>query len=220
MGTLSPWRLKGLPPLKQTWNDLSLDRRFHGLARRVELHRLNLTLNWKCLHLEHGLLMWSKNGNQSHLHFRECARRPSTWSQKTRLPTCQRKRWSLGRSLPTTSPQWRGILHRTKIVAWLTVTLRFVLSVLVRWVWTWRSSRLCTLTLSRAGFFGAPVGRGGGGHKVPPPPLVKTPFPFSKSTQAKFFWKLVQNWVLWSKLGFNGNHGYGFKVVHSFQIFD
>ena len=76
--------------------------------------------------------MWSKNGNQSDLHFRDCARKPSTWSQKARLPTCQRKRWSLGRSLPTTSPQWRGILQRTKIVAWLTVTLRFVLSVPLR----------------------------------------------------------------------------------------
>ena len=40
-----------------------------------------------------------------------------------------------------------------------------------------------TLTLSRAGFFGAPAGRGGG-HKVPP--LVKTWFPFSESTQVKF----------------------------------
>ena len=39
------------------------------------------------------------------------------------------------------------------------------------------------LTLSRAGFFGAPAGRGGGGggHKV------KTLFPFSESTQVKFF---------------------------------
>ena len=49
LGTLSPWRLKGLPPLMQTWNDQSRDRRFHGLARRVELHRFNLPLSWKCL---------------------------------------------------------------------------------------------------------------------------------------------------------------------------
>ena len=60
-------------------------------------------------------------------------------------------------------------------------------------------------------------GGGGGGTKCP---LVKTLFPFSETTQLIFFWKLVQNWVLWSKLGFHGNHGYGFKVVHIFQIFD
>ena len=42
-----------------------------------------------------------------------------------------------------------------------------------------------TLTLSRAGFFGAPVGRGGGGGTKCP--LVKTLFPFSESTQVKFF---------------------------------
>ena len=41
LGTLSLWRLKGLPPLKQTWNDQSRDHRFHGLARKVELHRFN-----------------------------------------------------------------------------------------------------------------------------------------------------------------------------------
>ena len=40
------------------------------------------------------------------------------------------------------------------------------------------------LTLSRAGFFGAPVGRGGGAQSAP---LVKTLFPFSESTQVKFF---------------------------------
>ena len=57
---------------------------------------------------------------------------------------------------------------------------------------------------------------GGGGTKCPP--LVKTLFPFSESTQVIFFWKLVQNWVLWSKSGFHGNHGYGFKVVHIFQF--
>ena len=147
LGTLSPWWLNELPPLKQTWNDQSQDHRFHGLARRVELHRLNLTLSWKCLQVEHGLLMSSKNDNQSELHFRERARRAPAWSQKTRLPTCQRKRRNLGRSLPITSPQWGGILLRAKIVLWLTVTLRFVLSVLVRWVWTWRSWRLCTLRL-------------------------------------------------------------------------
>ena len=56
-------------------------------------------------------------------------------------------------------------------------------------------------------------GRGGGGG-------AKTLFPFSQYAQVKFFRKLVQYWVLWSKLGFYGNHGYGFKVVHSFQIFD
>ena len=67
------------------------------------------------------------------------------------------------------------------------------------------------LTLSRAGFFGAPVGQGGGGggHKVPT--LVKTLFPFSESTQVKIFKTLVRNWVLWRKLGFHGNYGYGFK---------
>ena len=42
------------------------------------------------------------------------------------------------------------------------------------------------LTLSRAGFFGAPVGRGGGGG-AQSAPLVKTLFPFSESTQVKFF---------------------------------
>ena len=68
------------------------------------------------------------------------------------------------------------------------------------------------LELRRAG--------GGGGGAQSAPPLEKTLFPFSESTQVKFFWKLVQNWVLWSKLGFHGNHGYGFKVVHIFQIFD
>ena len=85
------------------------------------------------------------------------------------------------------------------------------------WRGFWQVPATCQLTLSRAGFFGAPVGRGGGGTKCP---LVKTLFPVSESTQVKFFWKLVQNWVLWGKLGFHGNHGYGFKVVHSFQIFD
>ena len=91
-------------------------------------------------------------GNQSELHFREHARRPQTWSQKTRLPTCQQKRWNLGRSLRAASPQWQGILQRAKIVPWLTVTLRFVLSVLVRWVWTWRSWRLCTIRLKHQTF--------------------------------------------------------------------
>ena len=61
-------------------------------------------------------------------------------------------------------------------------------------------------------------GQGGGGGGAQSAPLVKTLFPFSESTQVKFFWKLVQNWVLWSKLGFHGNHGYGFKVVHSFRF--
>ena len=37
--------VEGLPPIKQTWNDHSRDCRFDGLARRVELHRLNLTLS-------------------------------------------------------------------------------------------------------------------------------------------------------------------------------
>ena len=43
------------------------------------------------------------------------------------------------------------------------------------------------LTLSRAGFFGAPVGRGGGGGGAQSTPLVKTLFPFSESTQVNFF---------------------------------
>ena len=43
------------------------------------------------------------------------------------------------------------------------------------------------LTLSRAGFFGAPAGKGrGGGAQSAPPPPVKTLFPFSESTQVKF----------------------------------
>ena len=68
------------------------------------------------------------------------------------------------------------------------------------------------LTLSRAGFFASSGGQGGGGGAQSAPlPLVKTLFPFSESTQVKFFWKLVQNWVLWSKFGFHGNHGYGFN---------
>ena len=163
----SPWRLKGLPP-KQTWDDWSWDRHFHGLARRSELHSFNSRVNWKVsqsrllnasmsllereqllwwLQLEHRLLMGSKNVNQSELHFREHARRPQTWSQMTRLPTCQRKRWNLRRSLPTTSPQWLGILQRAKSVPWPSVTLRFVSSVLVRRVRTWKSWRLCSLRL-------------------------------------------------------------------------
>ena len=59
---------------------------------------------------------------------------------------------------------------------------------------------------------------GGRGAQSAPPPLVKTLFPFSEFTQVIFFWKLVQNWGLWRKLGFHGNHGYGFKVVHSFRF--
>ena len=73
------------------------------------------------------------------------------------------------------------------------------------------NERRCHFNPIQGRLFWSSGGQGGGGHKVPPPPLVKTLFPFSESTQVNIFWKLVQNWVLWSKLGFHGNHGYGFN---------
>ena len=57
-------------------------------------------------------------------------------------------------------------------------------------------------------------GQGGGGAQSAP--LVKTLFPFSESTQVKFFWKLVQNWVLWANLVSMAT----MVMVLSFQIFD
>ena len=51
-------------------------------------------------------------------------------------------------------------------------------------------------------------------------PLAKTLLPFSESIQVKFFWKLVPKWVSWNNFGFHGKHGWCFKVVHSFPIFD
>ena len=64
-----------------------------------------------------------------------------------------------------------------------------------------RSAFSGVLTLSRAGFFGAPAGRGGGGHKVPP---SKNPVPLLRIYSSKVFLKactklslVKQTWFPW-----------------------
>ena len=59
------------------------------------------------------------------------------------------------------------------------------------------------LTLSRAGFFGAPGMQGGGGHKVPPPPS-ENPVPILRIYSSKIFRKacpklslVKQTWFPW-----------------------
>ena len=152
--------------VKQTLRNLHWDRRFHALVRRVELHRFHFPASWRvsqsrllnvkvfllrrkqllwCLRVEHGWLKVSR----PELLFHERVRWPQ--NQKTRRQKCYQKRShhvrNLRRSLLTTSQRWPGTLLKTKAVHWLTVTIRFVSSVFVLWLPTWRSWRRCTFRL-------------------------------------------------------------------------
>ena len=70
----------------------------------------------------------------------------------------------------------------------------------------------------RAGFLELRRAGGGGGHKVPPPPPSKNPVPRLRIYPSKVFLKACPNWVLWSKLGFHGNHGYGLRWFIVFRF--
>ena len=77
---------------------------------------------------------------------------------------------------------------------------------------------VCVLNPIQGRLFWSSGGRGGGGgHKVPP---SKNPVPLLRIYSSKIFLKACPKLSLVKKLGFHGNHGYGFKVVDSFQFFD
>ena len=120
-----------------------------GKPRPPSEHKRWKQLLW-CLRVEHGWLKFS----QPELLFHERVRWPQTQSQKTRRRKCYQKRShhmrNQRRSLLTTSPRWPGTLPKTKVVHWLTVTIRFVSSVFARWLQTLRSWRLFSTEPLRA----------------------------------------------------------------------